>query len=189
MQAPATLQRLSRKFSCFVHPAGLYQLSLCTFAFTSLLHSYHWLWDYSGGVTPFDVFKCNFLCCWLWFCRESGVQVESMVTEVLGQILQEISSAEIGLERQRVADEKRTLEEARLVHGSLSIHYSLCFIKTPRLGRERERHPLLRLHIHSIRLCTWYMFNLAKWKKNNIKPPEIAGEQLSTCSTISVQHQ
>ncbi|KAM8856581.1 germinal-center associated nuclear protein [Spinachia spinachia] len=45
---------------------------------------------------------------------ESGVQVESMVGEVLGQMLQEISSAEIKLELQRVADEKRTLEEARM---------------------------------------------------------------------------
>ncbi|XP_037343746.2 germinal-center associated nuclear protein [Pungitius pungitius] len=45
---------------------------------------------------------------------QSGVQVESMVSEVLGQMLQEISSAEIKLERQRVADEKRTLEEARM---------------------------------------------------------------------------
>nr|XP_040057764.1 germinal-center associated nuclear protein [Gasterosteus aculeatus aculeatus] len=61
---------------------------------------------------------------------ESGVQVESMVTEVLGQMLQEISSAEIGLERQRVADEKRTLEEARMRQEQeaflVQFSFSLC---------------------------------------------------------------
>lgn len=48
-------------------------------------------------------------------CSESSVQVESVVTEVLRQMLQEISSAEIKLEQERVAEEKRKLEEARLV--------------------------------------------------------------------------
>lgn len=51
-----------------------------------------------------------------WFCRESSVQVESLVTEVVGQMLQEMSSTEIKLEQERVAEEKRKLEEARLVH-------------------------------------------------------------------------
>ncbi|KAK5861477.1 hypothetical protein PBY51_022871 [Eleginops maclovinus] len=44
---------------------------------------------------------------------ESGVQVESLVGEVLGQMLQDVSSSEIRLEQQRVAEEKRRLEEAR----------------------------------------------------------------------------
>ncbi|XP_034417060.1 germinal-center associated nuclear protein [Cyclopterus lumpus] len=44
---------------------------------------------------------------------ESGVHVESLVSEVLGQMLQKMSSAEIKLERERVADEKHKLEEAR----------------------------------------------------------------------------
>ncbi|KAM4558443.1 germinal-center associated nuclear protein [Odontesthes bonariensis] len=44
---------------------------------------------------------------------ESGVQVESLVSEVLEQMLQEISSNEIKLEQERVAQEKRKLEEAR----------------------------------------------------------------------------
>ncbi|XP_044071482.1 germinal-center associated nuclear protein [Siniperca chuatsi] len=44
---------------------------------------------------------------------ESSVQAESLVSEVLGQMLQEMSSSEIKLERERVAEEKRKLEEAR----------------------------------------------------------------------------
>nr|XP_046259110.1 germinal-center associated nuclear protein [Scatophagus argus] len=44
---------------------------------------------------------------------ESSMQAESLVSEVLGQMLQEMSSAEIKLEQQRVAEEKRKLEEAR----------------------------------------------------------------------------
>ncbi|XP_074514474.1 germinal-center associated nuclear protein [Sebastes fasciatus] len=44
---------------------------------------------------------------------ESSVQVESLVSDVLGQMLQEMSSTEIQLEQERVADEKRKLEDAR----------------------------------------------------------------------------
>ncbi|XP_040912782.1 germinal-center associated nuclear protein [Toxotes jaculatrix] len=44
---------------------------------------------------------------------ESSVQVESLVSEVLGQMLQEVSSTEMKLEQERVAEEKRKLEEAR----------------------------------------------------------------------------
>ncbi|XP_041806149.1 germinal-center associated nuclear protein isoform X2 [Chelmon rostratus] len=44
---------------------------------------------------------------------ESSVQAESLVTEVMGQMLLEISSTEIKLEQERVAEEKRKLEEAR----------------------------------------------------------------------------
>lgn len=43
------------------------------------------------------------------------MQAESLVSEVLGQLLQEMSSAEIELERERLAEEKRKLEEARLI--------------------------------------------------------------------------
>lgn len=57
----------------------------------------------------------NLLSCCFWFCRESSVQVESLVSEVMGQMLQEMSSTEIKLEQERVAEEKRKLEEARLV--------------------------------------------------------------------------
>ncbi|KAE8299602.1 Germinal-center associated nuclear protein [Larimichthys crocea] len=45
--------------------------------------------------------------------RESSVQAESLVSEVLGQMLQEMSSTEIKLEQERIAEEKRKLEEAR----------------------------------------------------------------------------
>lgn len=38
-----------------------------------------------------------------------------MVSEVLRQMLQEVSAAEIKLEHERIAEEKRKLEEARLV--------------------------------------------------------------------------
>lgn len=44
------------------------------------------------------------------------MQVESLVNEVLGQMLQELSSSEIRLEQERVAEEKRKLEEARFVY-------------------------------------------------------------------------
>lgn len=44
------------------------------------------------------------------------MQVESLVSEVLGQMLQEVSSTEIQLEQEHVAEEKRKLEEARLVY-------------------------------------------------------------------------
>lgn len=44
---------------------------------------------------------------------ESSVQAESLVSEVLGRMLQEVSSSEIKLEQERVAEEKRKLEEAR----------------------------------------------------------------------------
>lgn len=44
---------------------------------------------------------------------ESSVQAGTLVDEVLGQMLQEMSSAEIQLELERVAEEKRKLEEAR----------------------------------------------------------------------------
>ncbi|TKS67603.1 Germinal-center associated nuclear protein [Collichthys lucidus] len=44
---------------------------------------------------------------------ESSVQAESLVSEVLGQMLQEMSSTEIKLEQERIAEEKRKLEEAR----------------------------------------------------------------------------
>ncbi|XP_053296244.1 germinal-center associated nuclear protein [Pleuronectes platessa] len=44
---------------------------------------------------------------------ESSVQVESLVSEVLVQLLQEVSSSEIKEEQERVAEEKHKLEEAR----------------------------------------------------------------------------
>ena len=43
------------------------------------------------------------------------MQVESLVSEVLEQLMQEVSSTEIQEEQERVAEEKRKLEEARLV--------------------------------------------------------------------------
>lgn len=43
------------------------------------------------------------------------MQAASLVSEVLGELLQDMSSVEIELERKRVAEEKRRLEEARLV--------------------------------------------------------------------------
>lgn len=44
---------------------------------------------------------------------ESSMQVASLVSEVLGQMLQEVSSTEIHVEQERVAEEKHKLEEAR----------------------------------------------------------------------------
>lgn len=48
------------------------------------------------------------------------MHVESVLSEVLGQTLQEISSDEMEKERLRVEEEKRKLEEARLVIGFLT---------------------------------------------------------------------
>lgn len=45
--------------------------------------------------------------------RESSAQLESLLGEVLGQMLQEVSSTEVRLEQERVAEEQRKLEEAR----------------------------------------------------------------------------
>uniref|UniRef100_UPI0037E89A44 germinal-center associated nuclear protein n=1 Tax=Semicossyphus pulcher TaxID=241346 RepID=UPI0037E89A44 len=57
---------------------------------------------------------------------ESSVQVESLVGEVLGQMLQEMSSSEIKQEQERVAEEKRKLEEARRKqeHEAFLVQYS-----------------------------------------------------------------
>ncbi|CAL8240621.1 unnamed protein product [Merluccius merluccius] len=44
---------------------------------------------------------------------ESGVQVEALLSEVIGQMLQEVSSDGIQSEALRVAEEKRRIEEAR----------------------------------------------------------------------------
>lgn len=43
------------------------------------------------------------------------MHVERVLSEVLAQMLQEVSSDEMEMERLRVAEEKRKLEEARLV--------------------------------------------------------------------------
>ncbi|XP_041663549.1 germinal-center associated nuclear protein isoform X2 [Cheilinus undulatus] len=58
--------------------------------------------------------------------EESNEQVESLVGEVLGQMLQELSSTEIDLERERIAEEKRKLEEARRKqeHEAFLVQYS-----------------------------------------------------------------
>uniref|UniRef100_A0A8C7Y5D3 Germinal-center associated nuclear protein n=1 Tax=Oryzias sinensis TaxID=183150 RepID=A0A8C7Y5D3_9TELE len=59
--------------------------------------------------------------------QESNVQVESMVSEVVQRLLREISSSEIKLEQERVAEEKRRLEEARLHEAFLAqFSSSLC---------------------------------------------------------------
>ncbi|XP_030643492.1 germinal-center associated nuclear protein [Chanos chanos] len=44
---------------------------------------------------------------------ESGSQLEAIVSEVLGQMLREVSTAEIEAEKNRIAEEKRKMEEAR----------------------------------------------------------------------------
>ena len=54
------------------------------------------------------------------------MQVESLVSEVMEQMLQEMSSTEITLEQERVAEEKRRLEEARRKqeHEAFMVQYS-----------------------------------------------------------------
>ncbi|KAM7380864.1 hypothetical protein PAMP_004134 [Pampus punctatissimus] len=62
---------------------------------------------------------------------ESSVQAESLVSEVMGQILQEMSSTEIRLEQERVAEEKRKLEEARKrqEHEAFLVQFSFSLCK------------------------------------------------------------
>ncbi|XP_059198686.1 germinal-center associated nuclear protein [Centropristis striata] len=62
---------------------------------------------------------------------ESAVQVESLVSEVLGQMLQEVSSSEIKLEQERVTEEKRKLEEARRrqEHEAFLVQFSFSLCK------------------------------------------------------------
>lgn len=57
---------------------------------------------------------------------ESSVQLEAMVGEVTGDLLKEISSTEIQLEQERVAEEKRKMEEARRKqeHEAFLMQYS-----------------------------------------------------------------
>lgn len=43
------------------------------------------------------------------------MQAESLLAEVVTQMLQEISASEVELEQARVAEEKRKMEEARWV--------------------------------------------------------------------------
>lgn len=44
--------------------------------------------------------------------------MEAVVSEVVEQMLREVSIAEIQAERERLAEEKRRIEEARLVRDS-----------------------------------------------------------------------
>ncbi|XP_061838749.1 germinal-center associated nuclear protein [Nerophis lumbriciformis] len=44
---------------------------------------------------------------------ESSVQSEALLSDVLGRLLEELSSSELHLEQERVAEEKRKIEEAR----------------------------------------------------------------------------
>lgn len=62
---------------------------------------------------------------------ESSVQTESVVSEVLDQMLREMSSTEIKLEQERVAEEKRKLEEARRKqeHEAFLVHFSFSLCK------------------------------------------------------------
>lgn len=61
------------------------------------------------------------------------MQAESVVSEVLGQMMQEISSTEIRKERQRVAEEEQKLEEARFFDFVI-IHVMLKGVTRGRAG-------------------------------------------------------
>lgn len=49
----------------------------------------------------------------LTICRESNSQTESLLDEVLGEMLIELCSAEVKQEHERLAEERRVREEAR----------------------------------------------------------------------------
>ncbi len=53
------------------------------------------------------------------FCSVSDSELETVVTEVLNQLLRELSTAEIIAEKERIAEEKRRHEEARFVKALL----------------------------------------------------------------------
>ncbi|MEQ2188007.1 hypothetical protein GOODEAATRI_010573 [Goodea atripinnis] len=57
---------------------------------------------------------------------ESSVQVEVLVGEVLEQMLKELSASEIKLEQERVAEEKRRLEEAREALNEKAERFAKC---------------------------------------------------------------
>nr|XP_057902994.1 germinal-center associated nuclear protein [Doryrhamphus excisus] len=57
---------------------------------------------------------------------ESSVQSESLLTEVLVGMLQELSSSELRLEQERVAEEKRKIEEARRAQHEKAQHVAKC---------------------------------------------------------------
>uniref|UniRef100_A0A8C9WGI3 Germinal-center associated nuclear protein n=1 Tax=Scleropages formosus TaxID=113540 RepID=A0A8C9WGI3_SCLFO len=55
---------------------------------------------------------------------ECNGQVEAVVSEVLGQMLREVSTVEIQAEKERVAEEKRRIEEARSEHEAFLTDFS-----------------------------------------------------------------
>lgn len=59
------------------------------------------------------MFPVHWVVLTLFKSSESSAQTESLLDEVLGEMLSELCSAEVRLERQRVAEERRILEEAR----------------------------------------------------------------------------
>lgn len=64
---------------------------------------------------PCGVFLVLLAHCFGGVCRESSSQTESLLDEVLGEMLTKLCSAEVALERERLAEERRVLEEARRV--------------------------------------------------------------------------
>uniref|UniRef100_A0A673HID2 Germinal-center associated nuclear protein n=1 Tax=Sinocyclocheilus rhinocerous TaxID=307959 RepID=A0A673HID2_9TELE len=60
------------------------------------------------------------------FCSASDSELETVVSEVLNQLLRELSTSEIIAEKERIADEKRKQEEARCVNFLIQC---FCFCK------------------------------------------------------------
>jgi len=52
-------------------------------------------------------------------CSASDIELETVVSEVLDQLLRELSTSEIRAEKERIAEEKRKKEEARSVKDPL----------------------------------------------------------------------
>lgn len=57
------------------------------------------------------------------FCSVSDNELETVVTEVLNQLLRELSTAEIIAEKERIAEEKHKQEEARCVKDPLHSYF------------------------------------------------------------------
>lgn len=52
-------------------------------------------------------------------CSASDIELETVVSEVLHQLLRELSTSEIRAEKERIEEEKRKKEEARCVKDPL----------------------------------------------------------------------
>lgn len=98
--APAMFPQLFSKYCAWctsVVVLSFHRLHLKKFPLRGLTHTGWFLLTF-GGI-----------------CRESSSQTESLLDEVVGEMLTKLCSAEVALERERLVEERRVREEARWV--------------------------------------------------------------------------